>query len=214
LGYGVVAANAHIREKILLRPFEAVFVMVALGFVAHEVIGEVKWLDTIFHVIPARLNAVVPSVAFGWFEALWFLVLFPLVVWAIIGASASLLGHRAGIRSLLLSAATGAAPVVAAAHLAKAAAKVTSWGGFLRLALRDPKGIDTLHRISQHSLASPASFVGLSVVGWVILFATVFVAVKEWRNASALSKELVNAIRAGLLVSSLLFSAVLVTWII
>jgi polyferredoxin len=213
MGFGVVAANARIREKTLLRPFEAAFVMVALGFVAHEVVGEVKWLDTIFHAIPARLNALVPSVAFGWFEALWFLVLFPLVVWATISAIASLVGHCAGIRSLLLSAATGAAPVVAAAHLAKAVAKMASWGGFLPLALRDPQGIATLHRISQHSLAAPASFMGLSMVGWVILVATVFVAVKVWHNASDLSKEFVNATRVGLLVSSLLFSAVLVTWI-
>jgi len=213
MGFGVVAADARIREKTLLRPFEAAFVMVALGFVAHEVIGEVKWLDSVFHAIPARLNTLLPSVTFGWFEALWFLVLFPLVIWAIISAIASLVGHRAGVRSLFLSAATGAAPIVAAAHLAKAAAKIASWGGFLPLALRDPQGIDTFHRISQRSLAAPDSFMGLSMVGWGILFATIFIAVKVWHSASDLSKEFVVAARAGLLVSSLLFSAVLAAWI-
>jgi hypothetical protein len=127
---GLVTREAPVRQKALLQPYEAAFVMVALGFVAHEVIGEVEWLDSVFHFVPGELAALVPGVPFGWFEALWFLVLFPLAVWAAITGVSLLAGHRAGLRSLLLAAATGAAPIVAVAHLAKAVAKISAWGGY------------------------------------------------------------------------------------
>ena len=126
VGVGLVASGAPVRRKPLLRPFEAAFVMVALGFVAHEVIGEVKWLDAFFHAVPNGLNRLMPSIPFGWFEALWFLVLFPLLVWGLISGIGHFTGHRAGLKTLLTGAATGAAPLVAVAHLAKAAAKVAS----------------------------------------------------------------------------------------
>lgn len=213
MSVGLVAADAPVRRRTLLRPFEAAFVMVAFGFVAHEVIGEVKWLDFIFHAIPTFLNNLLPSVPFGWFEALWFLVLFPLLVWTITVALARLSGHRAGIRTALLAAATGAAPIVAIAHLAKAIAKMTSWGGFLPLALRDPQGIDTLNRISQHSLLAPSSLLGLSVVGWVMLISLLFIALRAWRIKLDDRAESLVAARTGLVVSSLMFTSVLTVWI-
>ncbi|MFH1999586.1 MAG: hypothetical protein ABIK28_07895 [Planctomycetota bacterium] len=103
--------------------------MVALGFVSHEVIGEVKWLDAIFHVPPAWQAGLISTVPFGWFEAFWFLLLFQLLVWLDVAGVSRLFGHRGNLKSMLLAAATGAAPVVAMAHLAKAAAKVAFWGG-------------------------------------------------------------------------------------
>jgi len=212
VGVGVVSENAPIRRKALLRPYEAAFVMVALGFVSHEVIGEVRWLDSAFHVVPAALARVIPTVPFGWFEALWFLVLFPLVVWLTIAGLGRSLGHRGGLRTLLLAAATGAAPVVAIAHLAKAVAKVGSWGGFLPLALRDPQGLETLRSIADHSLTAPAAMVGLSILGWVMLALTLVVAWKAWRWASQIPADVAVAARTGLASAAVLFSAVLTVW--
>jgi len=212
VGVGVVSENAPIRRKALLRPYEAAFVMVALGFVSHEVIGEVKWLDSAFHMVPVALAGVIPAVPFGWVEALWFLVLFPLVVWLAIAGLAYLLGHRSSLATLLLAAATGAAPVVAIAHLAKAAAKVGSWGRFVPLALRDPQGLDTLHRISDHSLTSPAALIGLSILGWVMLGLVLAVAWKAWRWAKQIPADAAVAARTGLASAAVLFSAVLIVW--
>src|SRR4030042_489494 len=146
--------------------------MVALGFVSHETIGEVGWLEAVFHAVPTALGGLLPSVSVGGFEALWFLLLFPLLVWAAISGMGYLFGHRGNLRSLLLAAATGAAPVVAVAHFAKAAAKVASWGGFLTFAVRDPKGIETFHRIADGTLTMPAGLLGLSTVGWGFLVLT------------------------------------------
>ena len=213
MGVGLVDPGAPVRRKSLLRPYEAAFVMVALGFVSHDTIGEVSWLEAIFHAVPQWLNKLLPDVQFGWFEALWFLLLFPLLVWGVIAGAGYLAGHRSGLRSLLLAAATGAAPVVAVAHFAKAAAKVTSWGGFLPLSIRDPQGIETLQRLSGNTLASPASLLGLSLLGWVMLVFTVVMAWKAWRWSRQVPPESLIGARAGLAGVAILFSAVLIVWV-
>ncbi|MBM3495413.1 MAG: 4Fe-4S binding protein, partial [Armatimonadetes bacterium] len=155
IGFGVVRGDAPVRRKGLLLPFEAAFVMVALGFVAHDTLAEVKWADAVFHRAPEAIAALAPGVAFGWYEALWFLVLFPALAWAAIAAAAFLLGQRGGLGTLLLAAATGAAPVVALAHVAKSAAKIASWGGYLPGALADPNGMETFRRISADAISKP-----------------------------------------------------------
>ncbi|MEW6365309.1 MAG: hypothetical protein AB1714_11830 [Acidobacteriota bacterium] len=213
MGLGLVESSAPVRRKGLLRPFEAAFVMIALGFVAHEVIGEVNWLDGTFHSLPAWLNTLVPSIPFGWYEALWFLVVFPLLVWAVVCGIGYLIGHRGDLRTLLLAAATGAAPVVAVAHLAKAAAKITAWGGFLPLALHDPLGVDTLRRIADHTLASPAGFLGLSALGWAMLATTLAVFGKAYVWSRQVPAGSVAGARAGLACAAVLFSAVLTAWV-
>jgi polyferredoxin len=212
MGFGLVAADAPVRRKALLKPYEAAFVMVALGFVAHDTIGEVKWLDSLFHFVPERLTVLVPLVTFGWFEALWFLALFPLVVWGAIAGVGYLAGHRTGLRSLLLAAATGAAPVVAMAHLAKAAAKLSSWSGFLPLSLRDPQGLHTLERLGDGSLTAPAAMVGLSVLGWVMLVAVLVIAWRAWRWSQKVPEESTMAARIGLAGTAVLFTSVLTAW--
>jgi len=212
MGFGLVGEGAPVRRKALLRPFEAGFVMVALGFVAHEVIGEVKWLDGYFHWLPEQLHSMVPALSFGWFEALWFLVLFPLVVWAVTAAVGLLLGHRGGLRPLLLAAATGAAPVVAVAHLAKAVAKISSWGAFLPGALVEPAGTETFNLIHTGALAEPGRLVGLSFVAWMMLLLSVLIGWRAWFWARQVPVQSLVAARSGMMTSMFLFSAVLVIW--
>ena len=212
MGVGVVSRRASIHKKTLLRPFEAAFVMIALGFVAHEVIGEVKWLDAYFHAVPERLSSVLPSVSFGWLEAAWFLVIFPLAVWAIIGVIGYLLGQRKGLGSLLLAAATGAAPVVALAHLAKGAAKVASWGGFLPLAVRDPHGDATFHGLLNGAISAPDRLIGLSLVGWIMLLLAAVVGWRAWHWAGELPSESAGTARAAFVTCSVIFSSILAAW--
>lgn len=212
VGVGLVSSDAPVRRKSLLLPYEATFVMVALGFVSHELIGEVTWLDTAFHAAPVALSRLMPALPFGWLEALWFLVLFPIGVWTMISAAGYVFGHRGGLKSLLLSAATGAAPVVAMAHLAKAAAKVTSWGGFLPLALRDPSGLDALHHLAGQSIPAPAAMVGLTALGWVMLVLILVMAWKAWRWARQTPADSVVAATTGLAGAAILFTSVLAVW--
>jgi hypothetical protein len=151
-------------------------------------------------------------VSFGWLEALWFLVLFPLVVWGVIVVAAYLFGHRGGLRPLLLAAATGAAPVVAMAHLAKAAAKMTSWGGFLPLALGDPSGVDTLRRIAERSTTAPAAMAGLTALGWTMLVLVLVMGWKTWRWARQIPVASMIAAQTGLAGAAILFATVLGAW--
>jgi len=212
MGFGVVAEDAPVRQKALLRPYEAGFVMVALGFVVHEVIGEVKWIDAYFHVPPEWMADLVPVLPFGWFEALWFLVLFPLVVWALVAAMSWLAGHRAGWRPLLLAAATGAAPLIGVAHLAKAAAKVSSWSVFLPGSLLDPRGGETFQQIRSGVLDAPSGLLSLSLLGWVMLVLSLVIAWRTWHWASQLRPGLLAAARSGVLTSWFLFGFVLAIW--
>jgi len=213
IGFGVVTTDAPVRRKNLLRPYEAAFVMVALGFVAHEVIGEVKWLDEIFHMVPKGLNRWVPSIPFGWLEALWFLCLFPLIAWSVIAGIAYLTGHQSDLKTLLLAAATGAAPVVAVAHLAKAVAKISPWGRFLPLAIRDPKGLETFQAITDHRLSTPPALLGLSTVGWIMLFATILIAWRALHWVRDIPEDSLPAARSALLTTFILFTSVFITWI-
>jgi len=212
MGFGLVSGSAPIRRKVLLLPYEAAFVMVALGFVSHEVIGEVKWLDALFHAVPAALGRLAPAVLFGWFEAFWFLALFPVLVWLVIAGAGYLLGHRGSLGSMLLAAASGAAPVVAVAHLAKAAAKLGAWGGFLPLAIRDPQGVETLRRIIGQSVTPPPPLLGLTVIGWVLLTLILVIGWRAWRWTRQVPAESGPAMRAGLVGASLLFVPVLTVW--
>ncbi|MHC4403520.1 MAG: 4Fe-4S binding protein [Planctomycetota bacterium] len=212
VGLGVVESTAGSRRHRLLAPFEAVFVMVAAGFVAHEVIGEVKPLDEYFHWVPERLSALAPSVGFGWFEATWFLLLFPLVLWAAAAGLAYLWGHRGGLWALLRAAATGAAPIVAVAHVAKAVAKISSWAGFFPLAVDDPAGAKTFARIQEELIARPERLVEFSLVGWVMLIVLVVVGWRSWRWVREAANESLPAARAGFAVVAGFYCLVLCTW--
>lgn len=133
-------------------------------------------------------------------------------MWASIASVGFLTGHRAGLKALLLAAATGAAPIVAVAHLAKASAKLTSWAGYLPLALRDPHGVDTMQRLANHSLVTPASLVALPVIGWVTIALLGLLAWRALRWVREMPAESAAAARAGMAGTAVLFTAVLTVW--
>lgn len=212
VGFGLIGADQRSHRGKLLRPFEAAFVMLAAGFVAHEVVGEVKWLDGWFHWVPLALRSLVPSVSFGWFEAAWFLLMFPLLLWTIVTCLAYLLGHRDRLSPLLLAAATGAAPVVALAHLAKAVAKTASWASFLPFSVRDPAGMNTFGRLMDHSLQAPRSLADLPVIGWMMLALIAVVGWRSWCWLRQAPSAFLPAARAGFVSTAILFTVVLAIW--
>ncbi len=212
LGFGFVSGRADSRRKRLLEPYETVFILLAAGFVAHEVAGEVRWFDEIFHTIPTALNRLAPSVDFGWFEALWFLFLFPVLLWSVATGLAWLCGQRPGWRVLLVVAATGAAPLVAVSHMAKSLAKMSSWGGYLPLAAADPNGLEAFHRISEGGLDAPARLLDLSVIGWALLVVLAVLFWRSWVWPRAYAGEASVAARTALVVVMAFFAGVLLLW--
>jgi polyferredoxin len=214
VGFGVLSRASPLQARAPLRPFEVAFVLVAFGFVAHEVFAEVKWLDAWFHAVPEALRALAPAVGFGWFEALWFLVLFPAAAWALVAAAAYACGHRGRVWALFAAAAAGAAPVVAVAHLAKALAKVGSWGGYLPQALRDLRGLDTLRRLADPATAAPESLWTLSAVGWTMLLGLVLVAVQGVRGRRFAPASERVATTVGMTVVGCVYVAILAAWVL
>ncbi|MBI5501436.1 MAG: hypothetical protein HY907_14420 [Deltaproteobacteria bacterium] len=212
LGWGAVPQDAPVRGRALLRPVEAAFVAIATGFVAHEAIGEVRWLDDHFHALPARLGTLVPAVGFGWIEALWFLALFPAALWCVVVTAGRIAGDRSGLRGLLLAAATGAAPVVAVAHAAKAAVKLAAWAGFVPLALDDPQGVQTLQRLARHAQLAPVPLLGTAAIGAVMFAVLVVAAARGSWWVSDVPGPSLAAARTGLVSATILFGIVLFEW--
>ncbi len=212
MGFGIVSAEAPVRHKVLLKPYEAAFVMIELGFVVHELSEDVASLDAVYRFVPAKVAAWVAPASFYWIEALWFLGVFPLLVWAVTAAVAYGVGNRTGIRRLVLAMATGAAPVVAVAHLTKALGKLGAWGGFLPGALADPQGLETMHQFEQGVLTEPAALFGLSIVGWAMLPVHLAIAWRSWRWTRELPDDLWGAARSGMLAATLVFAPLFLVW--
>jgi polyferredoxin len=206
VGLGLVDAGAASRAAAPLGPVEAAFVAIAAGFVTHELAGEVPRVERLFHVVPEALGT--SAVAFGWVEAAWFLGLFPAALWLAVAGAARLLGHRGGVAAAVLAAATAVAPVLAVAHLAKAVAKVSSWVGFLPLALRDPRGLETLAALRAGAPA-PGPLLPLPAIGATLGVAVLLLAARAWRAPVASDAP---PRRAGLALVGSLLGGVLAVW--
>ncbi|RJO66572.1 MAG: hypothetical protein C4523_12100 [Myxococcales bacterium] len=212
IGFGWADPVSSSRTDKGLKPFEAAFVLIAAGFVAHDTIGESDPLERLFHAAPDTLAAAFPAIGFGWWEALWFLGLFPLALWGIILAASYMIGKKAAFRDTLFTVALAAAPVVAVAHLGKALAKLSSWGGFLPLALSDPSGELTLRGFADHSLSKPASMLPFSVIGTGVLALLLAIA---WRRGKARKESGTAAVwNLGLAGVAVVFGGVLAAWIV
>ena len=197
-----------------LKPYEAGFVMIAIGFVAHELFGEVQGFETLFHAVPRWLNHLAPQVAFGWLEAFWFLLLFPLGFWSLATLLTRALDNRPSPKAILLAAATGAAPIVALAHAGKAMAKLGAWSGFLPLALREPTGIQTMQHILSDQMKAPSALYGVPAVGWAMALAPCWLAFRTFRGlAPSQEQNYRSAFLTGQIGAACLFLIAAIGWI-
>ncbi len=211
VGFGLVSADAPIRRRQLLRPFEAAFVLFAFGFLTHEIVEDVHFGDQIFAFVPEHLAAWL-GVQTAWVEKLWYLGLFQVLFWTVLVAIAYLAGHKGKLGTLLLAAATGAAPVVAVAHVAKATAKLTGWVGYLPGALADPNGMTTFRHFVSHPTDMPAALLGPMVAGWLGLVLLVVIAHRSMGWIRKLPRQTLTAAWVGLAGALVLFAADLSLW--
>ncbi len=212
VGLGLARPAAPVRRTRPLRAYEAGFALIATGFVAHEVFGEAPGLDPYFHHVPAWLGEALGWMPFRWWEGLWYLALFPALVWGTFLLIARLVRRRQSTGALLIAAATGAAPVIAVAHLAKALAKLAGWAPYLPGALADPAGHATFAALAGGALARPTPLVPLTPIGWFSLLCAVGIAVLSWRWVKELDPGTRGVARAALVVSALLMMGVIASW--
>jgi polyferredoxin len=124
-------SSFDVRESIASWPV-TIFVMMVSGFVTGELCSEWRTAQSIFLWIPERfVEHFSLSTARGWIEGVWAILIYPLVLWFVVGVLTSLNSDDASImvKSWCLLA-LPLAVVVSAGHMAKGLAKFTSWIGF------------------------------------------------------------------------------------
>lgn len=139
-------------------------------------------------------------------------MIFPAAFWFVVLGAARLTRARGGAGRMFQAIATGAAPAVAGAHLAKAVAKFSAWGGHLPRALEDPRGLDTMTALRSGELTAPDRWAPLAILGWVLLVVLLALALRAWLRTSNLTAEDRPAARAGLAITAIFFTAVLLVW--
>lgn len=132
------------------------FTMILSGFVAYELCTEWAAANNMFLTPPGQMAVWLglPE-SCGWIQGFWMLFLFPMLLWLLLGfmvlagRGATSLGNawRSLVWPLL--------PLIAAGHMAKGAAKFSSWAGYLPLALEEPDGIGHAQAITAETLAQP-----------------------------------------------------------
>lgn len=163
------------------------FLMLVSGFVAYEICTEWPTAKAAFLVVPGTLSELLGySELNGWFKGIWMLFVFPVLFWLILG---SMVLAAKGARSLgeaLRRLALPLAPLIAAGHMSKGLAKISSWGGYLPLALTEPSGVQHAKALTDGTLLAPQhlfSMLFVSIISLSLILAMAFLGVRESRLA-------------------------------
>ena len=160
-------AGGDVWERFASWPV-TVFVMLVSGFVTWELCAEWPKAEELFLFVPELVNRSLGSAWLsGHIEGLWAMVMFPLLIWALMGLGMRALGESAGIGKLWRRIALPVAAVVSVGHMSKGLAKFVTWVGFLPHALRDPNGTQTVVEISRGILPKPGALLSLPLVALI-----------------------------------------------
>ncbi|MFQ5808513.1 MAG: 4Fe-4S binding protein [Armatimonadota bacterium] len=171
MGFGVARPGFGPRVMRPLSIGAAIFVVIASGFVAHELSAEVKPFDEVFHAVPQQFSATL-GLGFDWAEAVWFLLLLPLAVAALMWGATRIAKGTPTFAEWLAGAALVITPAVAAGHVTKAIVKMSSWSPFIPLSLAEPGGRATAARILSEAQAAPPALLphaALAAVGILLM---------------------------------------------
>ena len=165
------------------------FVVMVSGFVFYELCTEWAAAKAVFLWAPQHTASALGLAADnGWIKGLWTLVVFPAGLWLVLGAVVRLAGGAATLGQAWRRLALPAVVVVAAGHMAKGVAKLSSWGGFLPGALSETDGAETAVGIAAGTTPPPqpllsSTFVTVGAVALIVV-GTAF-AIREARLTDA-----------------------------
>ncbi len=153
------------------------FTMLLSGFVAYELCSEWPAAKSVF-LTPRGLIAGwlgLPE-SNGWVGGFWMLFLFPTLLWTLLGSMVLVARGARSLGGAWRSLVPPLIPVIAAGHMAKGLAKISSWGEYLPLAIDEPKGVSHAQAITSKALALPEHLLSKPVpailaLGLVALFA-------------------------------------------
>lgn len=190
-----------------------VFVMLASGFVLSEICAEWPAAQALFQHLPEQAAATIGwEAGAGWIEGLWTLLVVPVVLWAALGGVTMVLGGARNLFDAWRRLALPVAVVVAAAHMSKGLAKVTSWIGHLPYALHQPDGVATSLAMAAKELARPAPVLPLSIasdLGLALMVVAAWFAVRELRLADGAGCR--RRVPAAVLLAAL-YGAIICGW--
>ena len=191
--------NSNVWEQSASWPI-TIFVMLVSGFVTWELCAEWPKAEELFLMIPGLINQGLDiSWLSGYLDALWAMVVFPLIIWSLMGSGVMALGKAANLGNAWRSIALPVAIIISAGHMSKGLAKFVSWVGFLPYALKEPSGIQTAMNISQGIFPKPHELLSLPTVAFVasiLIGLSVFLAVRVTPTKKAIpSLELGEARR-------------------
>ncbi|MES0372171.1 MAG: 4Fe-4S binding protein [Mariprofundaceae bacterium] len=159
------------------------FIMLLSGFVVYELCTEWSAAKGVF-LLP--VNMVVAAIGMpewgGWIKGLWTLMLFPLLLWVVLGSITWLMKGAGSLTDAWRELALPMVVVIAAGHMSKGIAKLTSWGGYLPGAMREPSGNETIQTLTADSNLLPASLLGMgsvSVIALTLVVLALFYAIRE-----------------------------------
>ena len=141
------------------------FVMVVSGFVTYELFSEWKAAQAIYLWTPQEAAQALGLGAHeGWIKGIWTLLIVPSVLWMILGGLVVLLRGARNLGEAWRRLALPLVVLVSAGHMAKGLAKVSSWGGYLPMAMKEPHGTESATAIAAGAMDKPASWMSLMLV--------------------------------------------------
>jgi hypothetical protein len=181
-------AKADAREPLASWPL-TLFVVIVSGFVTYELSGVSKPAGDLFLWVPRQASSALAagSIA-GWIQGLWTILVFPFLLWLVLGTITVLLGGAPSLGEAWRRLALPLAVVVATGHMAKGLEKFTSWVGFLPHAWAEPTGVQTALKMNAKAMPQPAPWLGLptlSLVAMTLLVLGLLLAIREARLADA-----------------------------
>ncbi|MBI4556127.1 MAG: 4Fe-4S binding protein [Candidatus Hydrogenedentes bacterium] len=189
------------------------FIMAVSGFVTSEVVSGWARAEAAFLWIPEHFSEwlALPDLH-GFITGLWFLGLYPLALWAILGGLTIAFGGARRIGVAWRRLALPLAVVVSTAHMAKGLEKAMTWGAFLPAAMLHPDGVSTSLAISSKALAAPAALAphaAYATVGVVLIILGLVFGLREGKLADAASWP---KLRVPLAIVALVYAVCVAGW--
>ena len=201
---------ADAREPLASWPV-TLFVVLVSGFVSYEVCTEWKAAKALFLWVPEHVTDWLQLAAYGgWVQGLWTLFVFPALLWTVLGALILLFRGANTMGEAWRRLALPLAVVIAAGQMAKGLAKITSWGGYLPYALREPDGIQTAVAMTAGTTPKPAVMLSMPIVAAasvVLILVMAYFSLRESRLAdrSTHGSRIVPILLVGLTYAFLAF---------
>jgi len=189
------------------------FIMLLSGFVMYELCTEWSVAKDVFLWPVKMVMAGVTSPELGgWIKGIWTLMVFPLLLWTVLGSITLLMKGASSLTQAWQQLVLPMVVVIAAGHMAKGIAKFTSWAGFLPDAMREPSGIETIQALTDGVSFAPPPLLDTFFVAAVGLILVVIATIYSIREAKLAHANNYKAQIPSILMLSGLFGFIIFGW--